>query len=51
MLQIAVIGVAILRMEGLATSALHAADILVRDPADAIDLVLQPKRLIATLRP
>lgn len=51
MLRRAAIGVAILGSEGLATSALQAADLLVRDPLDALDLVLQPKRLVATLRP
>ncbi|HVB74142.1 MAG TPA: hypothetical protein VNE38_11365 [Ktedonobacteraceae bacterium] len=31
-------------------SALQAADVLALGPLDAIDLVLHPKRLIATLR-
>ena len=50
MLGLAALGVAILGAEGLSMSALRAADILVRSPIDAIDLVLRPKRLVATLR-
>ncbi len=50
MLRVAAIGVAILAGEGVATDALQAADVLVLGPIDAIDLVLKPKRLIATLR-
>jgi hypothetical protein len=36
--------------EGVATSALQAADVLAPDPLAAIDLLLKPKRLVATLR-
>lgn len=50
MLRLAAIGVAILAGEGAATGALQAADALALGPVDAIDLVLHPKRLIATLR-
>jgi soluble P-type ATPase len=50
MLRLAVIGVAILAGEGVAIEALQAADVLAPGPVDAIDLVLKPKRLIATLR-
>ena len=50
MLRVAAIGVAILAAEGLAIEALQAADVLAPGPVDAIDLVLKPKRLIATLR-
>lgn len=50
MLGLAAIGVAILGAEGLSMSALREADLLVRSPIDAIDLVLRPKRLVATLR-
>ena len=50
MLRVAVIGVAILAGEGIAIDALQAADVLATGPVDAIDLVLKPKRLIATLR-
>ncbi|HCI81664.1 MAG TPA: ATPase P [Ktedonobacter sp.] len=50
MLRRAAIGVAVLGGEGVAISSLQAADILVLSPIDAIDLVLKPKRLVATLR-
>lgn len=50
MLHVAAIGVAILAGEGVATKVLQAADVLVLGPNDAVDLVLKPKRLIATLR-
>ncbi len=43
-------GVAVLAGEGVAIGALQAADVLAPGPVDAIDLVLNPKRLIATLR-
>jgi len=50
MLRAAAIGVAVITAEGLATSALQAADVLAQGPLHAIELVLQPKRLVATLR-
>ena len=50
MLRLATIGIAILTAEGVATRTLQAADILVTNPLDALGLLLQPKRLIATLR-
>ena len=50
MLRLAVIGVAVMAGEGMSLLALHAADVLAHGPFDAIDLVLNPKRLIATLR-
>src|SRR5712692_8324030 len=50
MLRLAAIGVAILAGEGVAIEALQAADVLAPGPVDAIDLVLNPKRLVATLR-
>ena len=50
MLRLAAIGIAILAGEGAAVGALHAADVLALGPVDAIDLVLNPKRLVATLR-
>lgn len=50
MLRVAAIGVAILAGEGAAIGAVQAADVLVPGPVDAIDLVLNPKRLVATLR-
>ena len=50
MLKQAAIGIAVLADEGVAISALQAADILVHGPIDAIELLLHPKRLVATLR-
>ena len=50
MLQLAAIGIAVMAAEGVATSALQAADLLVAGPLDAIDMLLKPKRLAATLR-
>ena len=50
MLRMAAVGVAVLAAEGVSTRALQAADVLAQGPLDAIDLVLHPKRLIATLR-
>jgi soluble P-type ATPase len=50
MLRLAAIGVAILAGEGVAIDAVQAADLLAPGPVEAIDLLLKPKRLIATLR-
>ena len=50
MLRLAAIGVAVLAAEGVAVEALQAADVVAPGPVDAIDLVLKPKRLVATLR-
>jgi len=50
MLQAARIGVAVLLAEGCSGEAAAAADILVRSPLDALDLLLNTNRLIATLR-
>jgi soluble P-type ATPase len=50
MLRLAAIGVAVLAREGVAIGAVQAADVLALGPIDAIDLVLNPKRLVATLR-
>jgi soluble P-type ATPase len=50
MLRLAAIGIAVLSGEGISAAALQAADVLARGPVDAIDLLLHPKRLIATLR-
>jgi soluble P-type ATPase len=50
MLRKAAIGVAVLTTEGVAISALQASDVLVYGPIDAIELLLHPKRLMATLR-
>jgi soluble P-type ATPase len=50
MLRAARLGIIVCMKEGCSIEALNASCILVRSPADAIDLFLYPKRLIATLR-
>lgn len=50
MLAEAGLAVAVLGPEGLAAGALARADVLVRSPQDALDLLVHPKRLAATLR-
>jgi soluble P-type ATPase len=44
------LGIAILESEGMSVAALKNADMVVKDISDAFDLLLKPKRLIATLR-
>lgn len=50
MLREAALGIAILGPEGLAVETLQAADVAVASIADALDLLLLPRRLVATLR-
>ena len=50
MLQAAALSIAVLQDEGLAKESLWAADVLTRSITDAIDLLLYPLRLVATLR-
>jgi len=50
MLKAAKIGIAICLGEGCSKDALTSADILVTSPIDAFELLLNPKRLKATLR-
>jgi P-type E1-E2 ATPase len=50
MLRAAAIGVVVLQGEGTAVAALQAADLVVPDINAALDLLLEPQRLIATLR-
>jgi P-type E1-E2 ATPase len=50
MLREAVLGIAILGVEGLAVEALRAADMVMASIHDALDLLLHPGRLVATLR-
>jgi len=50
MLSAARVGIAVCLAEGLSTEAMKSADIVVTSPVDALDLVLKPKRLKATLR-
>jgi P-type E1-E2 ATPase len=50
MLAAAALGIAVLGHEGLAIVALRAADVAVGRIEDALDLLLHPPRLVATLR-
>ncbi len=50
MLKTAKIGIAVCLNEGCSTDAIKSADIIVKSTADALDLLLKPKRLKATLR-
>jgi P-type E1-E2 ATPase len=50
MLRAAALGIAVLGPEGMATAAISAADVLVASIHDALDLLTQPRRLVATLR-
>jgi len=44
------LGIVVLGGEGLSLAAMKDADLMVKDISDALDLLLKPKRLIATLR-
>jgi soluble P-type ATPase len=50
MLRTAALGIATVQCEGAAVEAMRGADIVVHDVRDALDLLLQPRRLVATLR-
>ncbi|MFZ5918874.1 MAG: HAD family hydrolase [Chloroflexota bacterium] len=50
MLAEAALGIAVLGREGLSMAALQAADVVAPDVTAALDLLLNPKRLVATLR-
>ena len=50
MLEAAALGIAVLEGEGAATAALLAADVVVPGIEPALDLLLHPLRLVATLR-
>jgi len=50
MLEAAALGIAVIGDEGLAADTMQACDIVVRDIADALALLENPQRLIATLR-
>jgi soluble P-type ATPase len=50
MLMAARLGIAVCLKEGCSRKAIEASQILVKSSIDAIDLLLSPKRLIATLR-
>jgi len=51
MLKAAGLGIAVLGEEGLYAPNLIKADLLVNSPLSALDLLLNPRRLVATLRP
>jgi P-type E1-E2 ATPase len=50
MLQQAALGIAVLGGEGLAAACLAAADVVIPSIESALDLLLCPRRLVATLR-
>lgn len=50
MLKKSAIGIAVIGGEGASTEAVFSSDVVVNNIADAFDLLLKPKRLIATLR-
>jgi P-type E1-E2 ATPase len=50
MLRKAALGIAVLGGEGLAIICLTAADVVVPDIGAALDLLLRPRRILATLR-
>jgi P-type E1-E2 ATPase len=51
MLEAAALGIAVVGPEGAAAAALLAADIVCRSITDALDLLLEPNTINATLRP
>ena len=50
MLKHAAIGIAVLGDEGLSKKAFENSDIVVKSIEDAFNLILDPKKIIATLR-
>lgn len=50
MLKEAALGIAVVGDEGVSALALKHADVMVRNISDAFNLLLKPKRLVATLR-
>ena len=50
MLKTAALGIAVLGAEGTAAETVMAADLVVRSPTTALDLLLNPRRLVASLR-
>jgi P-type E1-E2 ATPase len=51
MLGLAALGIAVLGAEGAATAAIVSANVVCRTILEALDLLLDPRLLIATLRP
>lgn len=50
MLKEAAIGIAVIEAEGTSVAALQSSDVVVRSIVDALDMLLNPRRLVATLR-
>ena len=50
MLRVAAVGIAVLGGEGLAIELFNAADVLAASIVDALDMLLVPSRIVATLR-
>lgn len=50
MLQEAALGIAVILEEGASSETIQAADVVCRSITDALSLLLEPKRLVATLR-
>ncbi|UCE82020.1 MAG: HAD family hydrolase [Deltaproteobacteria bacterium] len=50
MLRGACLGICVMQGEGISSRALLASDVLVRSAEEALDLLLKPDRLVATLR-
>jgi len=50
MLKQSAIGICVIGKEGASSEAVQHSDIVVYDINDALDLLLNPKRIIATLR-
>jgi P-type E1-E2 ATPase len=50
MLDEAAVGIVVVGAEGAAATTMRAADVVVTDPLDALDLLLRPARLVAGLR-
>jgi soluble P-type ATPase len=50
MMEKARLGIAILEGEGCSVETLEAAEVCTRSSTEALDLILHPKRLVATLR-
>jgi soluble P-type ATPase len=51
MLERAILGIAVVGPEGASGRALAAADVVCRSVVEALDLLLDPRLLVATLRP
>jgi len=50
MLKCAALGIVVIGPEGTSARAIQAADVIVKNINDGLDMLLNPKRLVATLR-